>query len=99
MGIFVECGVGRFVGRLQQAASRQAMDVAVRTLIEWTSDDPGREGCAAPERDVRAYRELFEGYRIDPIRVLQPRCEEPNKYDGLVVLGAISTQSAQSPKL
>jgi GTP cyclohydrolase I len=48
------------------------MDVAVRTLIEWTSDDPDREGCAAPERDVRAYSELFEGYRIDPIRVLQP---------------------------
>ncbi len=98
MGIFVKCGVGLICWPLSQAASRQAMDVAVRTLIEWTSDDPDREGCAARRSETCVWGALrrlsHRSHSGAPAR-----CEEPNKYDGPVVLGPISTQSAQSPKL
>ena len=42
--------------------SREEAEAAVRTLIQWTGDDPDREGLlATPSRVVRAYEEWFAG--------------------------------------
>lgn len=67
---------------------------AVRTLIEWAGDDPGREGLAeTPARVARSYRELFSGYEVDPRDYLARTFEEVGGYDELVVLRDIRVVS------
>ena len=45
--------------------SQSEAEAAVRTLIRWAGDDPGREGLAdTPGRVVRSYREMFAGYGV-----------------------------------
>jgi GTP cyclohydrolase I len=60
---------------------------AVRTLIRWAGDDPGREGLVeTPDRVVRAYGEWFLGYDEDPVAILSKTFEETNGYDEMIVL-------------
>ncbi|MBL8648702.1 MAG: GTP cyclohydrolase I FolE [Sphingosinicella sp.] len=67
---------------------------AVRRLIEWAGDDPGREGLAdTPGRVARAYREYFRGYAEDPARHLSRTFEEVGGYDEIVLLRDIAFQS------
>ena len=67
---------------------------AVRTLIRWAGDDPGREGLVdTPARVTRSYRELFAGYAADPRDYLQRTFEEVAGYDELVVLSDIRVVS------
>lgn len=62
-------------------------EAAVRTLIEWAGDNPDREGLLeTPARVARSYRELYEGYDIDPLQYLEKTFEEVGGYDQLVVL-------------
>lgn len=69
-------------------------EAAVRTLIEWAGDDPGREGLAdTPARVARAYRELFSGYEGDPREYLRRTFSEVGGYDELVVLKDIRVVS------
>jgi GTP cyclohydrolase I len=52
--------------------SREAVEQAVRTLLAWTGDDPGRAGLArTPARVADAYEELFSGYHRDPVALLR----------------------------
>ena len=72
--------------RIQRPSQDQAEE-AVRTLIRWAGDDPGREGLlGTPERVVRAYREFFRGYDQDPNAVLKRTFEETDGYDEMIVL-------------
>lgn len=67
---------------------------AVETLIRWAGDDPRREGLAeTPGRVVRAYRQFFEGYDIDPVALLQRTFEEVEGYDEIVLLRDIRFDS------
>jgi len=60
---------------------------AVRTLIRWAGDDPAREGLrGTPDRVVRAYREFFGGYDLDPLAILKRTFEETDGYDEMIVL-------------
>ena len=72
------------------ADTRPSLDeaqAAVRTLIRWAGDDPGREGLKdTPARVVRSYRELFAGYETNPRDYLARTFEEVGGYDELVVL-------------
>src|SRR5882757_1523369 len=62
-------------------------EAAVRTLLRWAGDDPDREGLLeTPSRVVRSYRELFEGYEVDPRAYLEKTFEEVGGYDELVIL-------------
>ena len=46
--------------------SQSEAEEAVKTLILWAGDDPGREGLAdTPARVLRAYREWCGGYGED----------------------------------
>ncbi|MCK3127683.1 GTP cyclohydrolase I, partial [Escherichia coli] len=59
----------------------------VRTLIEWAGDNPDREGLLeTPARVAKSYRELFQGYEVDPLSYLEKTFEETGGYDQLVVL-------------
>jgi GTP cyclohydrolase I len=67
---------------------------AVRTLIRWAGDDPGREGLAdTPRRVARAWREYARGYEEDPARHLSRTFEEVGGYDEIVLLKDIPFQS------
>lgn len=49
---------------------RSEVEAAIRTLIEWTGDDPDRDGLAeTPSRVARAFEEFFAGY--GPVEILQ----------------------------
>jgi GTP cyclohydrolase IA len=65
--------------------TRSVAEDAVRTLIRWSGDDPGREGLVGtPARVVRAYEEWFSGYE-DPREYLKRTFEEVGGYDEIVV--------------
>lgn len=67
---------------------------AVRTLLRWAGDDPGREGLLdTPKRVASAYREWFCGYEEDPVELLARSFEEVEGYDEMVVLRDIRLES------
>lgn len=67
---------------------------AVTTLIRWAGDDPTREGLrSTPERVVKAYREYYQGYSIDPVDLLTRTFEEVEGYDEMVLLRDIRFES------
>ena len=67
--------------------SREEAEAAVRTLLQWTGDDPSREGLIdTPARVVRAYEEYFKGYDEDPEKILGRSFDETEGYDEIVVL-------------
>lgn len=72
----------------------QEVQDAIRTLIEWTGDDPEREGLRdTPKRVARAWKEYCQGYGEDPARHLSRVFEEVGGYDEVVVLKDIPFQS------
>ena len=67
--------------------SREEAEAAVRTLIRWAGDDPAREGLLdTPKRVVKAYEELYKGYREDADEVLARVFEEVGGYDDMVLV-------------
>ena len=82
------------LAQVRQRPSRDEAERAVRTLLEWAGDDPGREGLeGTPERVVRAFEEYFSGYETDPVELLQRTFEETDGYDEMVVLRDIRFES------
>ena len=79
-------------GRLKP--SRAEAEEAVRTLLRWAGDDPTREGLlGTPDRVVRAYKEFFSGYDVDPVDFLKRTFSEIDGYDELIVLRDIRFES------
>lgn len=67
---------------------------AVRTLIRWAGDDPGREGLRdTPARVVKAYAEWFAGYGQDAGAVLARTFGETGGYSDVVLLRDIALTS------
>jgi GTP cyclohydrolase I len=74
--------------------TREEAERAVRTLISWAGDDPGREGLKeTPARVARAFKEWFSGYGEDPYAYLKSTFEETDGYDEMVVLRDIRFES------
>jgi GTP cyclohydrolase I len=74
----------------RQKPNRAEAEEAVRTLIRWAGDDPGREGLVdTPSRVLRAYGEWFAGYAEDPREHLTRTFEETGGYDEPILLRAI----------
>ena len=67
---------------------------AVRTLLRWVGDDPGREGLLdTPRRVALAYKDWFSGYAVDPRDYMTRTFEEVEGYDEMVVLRDIAFES------
>lgn len=80
--------------RLVERPSRAEAEAAVRTLIAWAGDDPSREGLLeTPKRVVKAYEELFQGYRMDASEALQKIFRDVEGYDDLVLVKDIPFHS------
>src|SRR5712672_811713 len=78
----------------QRVVTRDAAEMAVKTLLQWAGDDPNREGLRdTPKRVVAAYGDWFSGYSTDPGEYLRRTFEEVEGYDEMVVLRDIAFES------
>jgi GTP cyclohydrolase I len=85
---------GDLVASPPKIAVPEEVAEAVRTLIRWAGDDPGREGLLdTPARVARAWKEYARGYEEDPALHLSRTFEEVGGYDEIVLLKDIPFQS------
>ena len=85
---------GDLYSALPKVAVPDDVKDAVRTLIRWAGDDPGREGLAeTPARVARAWAEYAKGYQEDPAVHLSRTFHEVGGYDEIVLLRDIPFQS------
>ncbi len=74
--------------------TNEEAESAIRTLIRWAGDDPGREGLRdTPRRVAKSYLEFFRGYEEDPVAMLERTFEEVEGYDEIVLLRDIRLES------
>lgn len=74
--------------------TRAEAEAAVEVLLRWAGDDPSREGLReTPRRMVRAYEEMFAGYREDPASDLARVFEDVSGYQDLVLMRDIAFAS------
>jgi GTP cyclohydrolase I len=72
----------------------RAAEDAVRELLRFIGDDPGREGLLeTPARVIRALGEHFSGYGVDPGQYLAKTFQEVEGYDELVLVSDIELHS------
>ncbi len=77
-----------------EVPTREEAEAAVRVLLRWAGDDPSREGLVdTPARVVKAYEELFSGYREDATSVLSRVFEEVKGYDDIILVRDIPFSS------
>ena len=73
---------------------RAEVEAAVRTILRWTGDNPGRSGLIeTPSRVTRALEESFIGYALNPAAILQKSFDEIEGYDEMIVLRAVRFES------
>ena len=67
---------------------------AFKTILTWLGEDPNREGLLeTPKRVMKAYREYFSGYKVDPSKILDKTFGDVDGYDDMVIQKNISIQS------
>lgn len=70
--------------------TRLEFEAAIRTVIAFTGDNPMRQGLIdTPARVARAYGEWFEGYEIEPAKLLERVFTEAEDYEESVLLRSI----------
>jgi GTP cyclohydrolase I len=73
---------------------RAEVEAAVRTIIQWTGDNPDRAGLKdTPARVARALEEFFVGYGQDPVGILERSFDEIEGYDEMIVLSGVRFES------
>ena len=74
--------------------SDKEAEEAFKTILTWLGEDPNREGLLeTPKRVVKAYKEYFSGYKIDPGKILDKTFGDVDGYDDMVIQKNISIQS------
>ena len=67
---------------------------AFKTILTWLGEDPNREGLLeTPKRVMKAYKEYFGGYKVDPDKILDKTFGDVDGYDDMVIQKNISVQS------
>ena len=66
------------LSRAPSIPSREEAEDAVRTILAWIGEDPGREGLLeTPRRFIDAYKEFFKGYNEDGVAPVTPATFHP----------------------
>ena len=79
--------------KIEQVSDEKAEE-AVKTLIQWLGEDANREGLlSTPKRVIKAYKEYFKGYTLDPKKYLLKTFSDVEGYDDMVIEKNISIQS------
>jgi len=78
----------------ENEVSEEQAQEAVKILLKWIGENPNREGLiSTPKRVVKAYKEYFQGYKMDPNKYLSKTFTEVEGYDDMVIEKNISVQS------
>ncbi|MDC3119666.1 GTP cyclohydrolase I FolE [Candidatus Pelagibacter sp.] len=76
------------------AVSDKEAEQAFKTILTWLGEDPNREGLLeTPKRVMKAYKEYFGGYKVDPNKILDKTFGDVDGYDDMVIQKNISVQS------
>ena len=87
-------GKEKTISKATSKPTREDAMEAVRTMIAWAGDDPAREGLLdTPIRVVKAYKEFFAGYSMDPDEILNKTFEEVAGYDEMIIIKDIQLES------
>ena len=74
--------------------SDEKAEEAIKTIIKWIGENPEREGLlSTPSRVIKAFKEYFQGYKLDPKKYLSKTFTEVDGYDDMVIEKNISLQS------
>ena len=74
--------------------SDKEAEEAFKTILSWLGEDPKREGLLeTPKRVMKAYKEYFAGYKVDPTKILDKTFGDVDGYDDMVIQKNISIQS------
>ena len=74
--------------------SDKEAEEAFKTILTWLGEDPNREGLLeTPKRVMKAYKEYFSGYKVDPNKILDKTFGDVDGYDDIVIQKNISIQS------
>ena len=74
--------------------SDKEAEEAFKTILTWLGEDPTREGLLeTPKRVMKAYKEYFAGYKVDPSKILDKTFGDVDGYDDMVIQKNISIQS------
>ena len=58
---------------------------AFKTILTWLGEDPNREGLLeTPKRVMKAYKEYFGGYKVDPDKILDKTFGDVDGYDDML---------------
>jgi GTP cyclohydrolase I len=77
----------------QEEIDQDTIRSAVRQILTAIGEDPDRDGLVrTPDRVARMYIELLQGYRVDPMKLLNRALFE-EKYDEMVVVRDIEFYS------
>ena len=74
--------------------SDKEAEEAFKTILTWLGEDPNREGLLeTTKRVMKAYKEYFSGYKVDPSKILDKTFGDVDGYDDMVIQKNISIQS------
>jgi GTP cyclohydrolase I len=74
--------------------SDKEAEEAFKTILTWLGEDPSREGLLeTPKRVMKAYKEYFAVYKVDPSKILDKTFGDVDGYDDMVIQKNISIQS------
>ena len=75
-------------------SDKEAED-AFKTILTWLGEDPNREGLLeTPKRVMKAYKEYFSGYKVDPDKILDKTFGDVDGYDDMVLEKNISFENS-----
>ena len=79
---------------ISNKVSDKEAEEAFKTILSWMGEDLNREGLLeTPKRVMKAYKEYFAGYKIDPSKILDKTFGDVDGYDDIVIQKNISIQS------
>ena len=74
--------------------TQKEAEEAIKLILRYIGEVPEREGLIeTPARVVRSYEELYSGYKLDPIAVLEKTFTNANGYDEMVLVKDIDLES------